>query len=136
MKHRDERNQLRHKPRLLVGVTGALALGLLMPSSHAVDQYVDNVLITTVAATGGADTVNAGTTCVKVSVPLPTACVGGYVAILNNNKQLISAAHLSKTLGTPVWLYFDVATTPTLPNYHCPGRAFTQCSVISIESKP
>ena len=120
-----------HFSRSLVAITASMFIAF---GVQAVDQQVDNVLITTVAATGGVDTVNPGTACVKVSATLPTACVGGYVAILNNNKQLISAAHLNKALGTPVWLYFDAATTT--PNYHCPGRAFTQCSVISIESKP
>lgn len=53
MKQRDECDQPRNKSRLLVGFIGALALGLLTPSSHALDVAIDNVLITAVAVTGG-----------------------------------------------------------------------------------
>lgn len=134
MRHTKDRSQQRLVSPSSLIIASAILLGAILPSAHAVDRTVDGVFITQVAVTGGVDTTNPGTTCVKISVPLPTACVAGWVAIQNNNKQLIAAAHLNKVTGNPVFFYYDEATTT--PNFHCPARAFTQCSVVSIESKP
>jgi len=97
----------------------------------ATQQYVEDTSIASVMVNGGADTVNPGTTCIQITSGLPAACAGGFVAIPNNNRQLVATALLSKTNGQRVWLYFDDATGSN----HCPGLVFTPCSVISIGSK-
>jgi hypothetical protein len=100
-------------------------------SAFAAAYTPDNVTVTAVAVNGGADTQNPGTTCVTVSVPLVAACPAGYVAIQNNNKQLLAAALLAKATSSKVMFIYDDSAGP----FHCPGRVFTPCSVISIELK-
>lgn len=100
-------------------------------TSIAAPQYPDNVTITTVSVNGGADTQNPGTTCVTVSIALPAACQGGFVAIPNNNKLLIAAALQAKATNSKVAFYFDDTAGP----FHCAGHVFTPCSVISIQIK-
>src|SRR5690349_17340729 len=89
---------------------------------------VSDILITGVSVNGGSDTVNPGTSCVRISAPVPAVCTNGYVAIQNNNKQLLSAALQAKATGSKVWFYYADSG-----NFHCPGRVFTACSVIGIE---
>jgi hypothetical protein len=60
-----------------------------------------------------------------------STCTGGYVALPNNNKLLLSAALQAKASGNKLWLYY-VDTG----NFHCPGRAMTPCGAISIELLP
>jgi len=98
---------------------------------HAAGLVLDDVTILSLAVNGGADTVNPGTTCVRVSQPVSAACPSGYVAIQNNNKPLIAAAMQGKATSGRVLFYYDDSTG----SHHCPGRVFTPCSVISIELK-
>jgi hypothetical protein len=106
----------------LMAMTGAAQAG---------DQIVGDTSIAAVAVNGGADTVNPGTTCIRVTNPVHAACVGGYLAIPNNNKQLIAAALASKATATRIMLYYNDAAGSS----HCPGLVFTPCSVISIEQR-
>ena len=98
--------------------------------AHVTDETVGK--IAEVAVSGGADTVNPGTTCIKLEVPsappLAAACPGGYVAIPNNNSKLVSAAMMAKSTASLVSVYYvsDGATQ------HCPNRVFTPCAAISI----
>lgn len=98
---------------------------------HAAQQTVNETTIAAVTVNGGTDTVNAGTTCIRVTNTLSSTCTAGYVAIPNNNKSLVAAALLNKATASKVWLYYDDAAGSN----HCPGRVFTPCSIISIESK-
>jgi hypothetical protein len=109
----------------------AASLGLAS-HVHAQEHTVDGATITTVSVNGGADTRNPGTTCIRVSSAVSPACTAGFVAIPNNNRELIAAALLNKVTGSQVWLYYheDAAN-----RRHCPGQVLTPCSVISIESK-
>jgi len=100
--------------------------------AHASGVYtLEDAQITSLAVNGGADTVNPGTSCIRVSAPVASTSSNGYVAIPNNNKQLLSAAFQAKAAGNKLWLYY--ADTG---NFHCPGRVFTPCGAISIELLP
>ncbi|AZN35142.1 hypothetical protein [Iodobacter ciconiae] len=103
---------------------------LVFAPVFAQQQMADNVTINSVSVNGGLDSPNQGTTCVTVSAGAHM-CPAGYVAIPNNNKQLIAAALAAKANGSKVWLYFEDASV----SYHCPGRVFTPCGVNSIEVK-
>lgn len=105
--------------------------GLSIGASLAVaaEGATDNTTITFVSVNGGADSANSGNTCITVANPVSASCTGGYVAIPNNNPQLLSAALTAKSTGAKVWFYYaDTGAT----TFHCPGLAFTPCSVISI----
>jgi hypothetical protein len=123
---------LMHTLRACLPCTIAATALLLSPHTHAGEHIVDGATITTVSVNGGADTRNAGTTCIRISSAVSPACPAGFVAIPNNNKQLIAAALLNKAAGSQVWLYYyeDAAD-----RHHCPGHVVTPCSVISLESK-
>jgi uncharacterized membrane-anchored protein len=111
-------------------VMAGLALGASL--AVAATAAADNTTITFVSVNGGTDTANAGTTCISVANAVSASCTGGYVAIPNNNSQLLSAALAAKSSGAKIWLYYsDAATT----NFHCPGLVLTPCSAISIGIK-
>lgn len=93
-------------------------------------QIVENTTISAVAVNGGIDTANPGTTCIRVASPVPAACTAGYVAIPNNNRHLVATALMSKASSSRVSVYL----VDDHGSNHCPGRVFTPCSVISIES--
>jgi len=84
--------------------------------------------IVEVAFNGGVDTVNPGTACLKTADAVSATCTGGYIAIPNNNNQLLVAAAQAKVTGSNVWVYYSDAGD----SYHCPGLVFTPCSIISI----
>ena len=109
----------------------ALAFGSLASIAEAGGVMLGDTTIASVAVNGGADTANPGTTCIQVTSPVSASCTAGYVAIPNNNKQLIGAALLNKTTGGKINLYYDDA----VGTQHCPGFVFTSCSVNSIQSK-
>jgi len=111
----------------LASIAGLSTCGVVL----AADQLVDNTTIATVSVNGGGDTRNPGTTCLRITSPVAAACSASFVAIPNNNKQLIAAALAARTSSAKVWLYYDDAA----PALHCPGQVFTPCSVISIEVK-
>lgn len=103
----------------------------LATSVFGQSPVIDNIKVTFVAVNGGTDSPNQGTTCIKVSATLPAACAGQFVAIKNNNKELISAALHAKATGRDIWLYYD----PNAGSNHCPGQVFTPCAVNSIGLK-
>jgi hypothetical protein len=93
--------------------------------------FVSDTTVAMVAAHGGTDTSNPGTACIQFATTPAAACVGGWVALPNNNKQLIAAALMAKATGARVMLYYDDAVS----TQHCPGLAFTPCAVISLVVK-
>ena len=110
-----------------------LGLAMFLPSqsiAYVTDETVGK--LAEVAVSGGADTANPGTTCIKLEVPsappVAAACPGGYVAIPNNNSKLVNAAMMAKSTASTVSVYYvsDGATQ------HCPNRVFTPCAAISI----
>jgi hypothetical protein len=118
----------------LRAVTIAAALGAAAFVPLQCGAYTANLvdgIITQVAVSGGADTINPGTTCIKVDLAVPAACTVGYIAIPNNNSKLINAALAAKATNRPVsvWYASDAASQ------HCPYLAFTTCSVVSIVVK-
>lgn len=99
--------------------------------AYAVDgvQHQPQTDITNIA-TSGNSTANPGLSCIKIANVDGANCTAGYVAILNHDKELLSAAYLVKATGTSnPWIYF-VDTKGK--QYHCPGLVFTDCSLISI----
>lgn len=108
-----------------------VALAALFASQAVAAQATVETSITAVAVNGAGDVANVGTTCVSVSNPVLPSCVGGFVAIPNNNKLLIATALLSKSTASKVWFYY----TDEGASQHCPGLVFTPCSVISIMPK-
>jgi hypothetical protein len=93
--------------------------------------FLDDTTVSSVAVNGGTDTVNPGTTCLKVALSTNGSCAGEYIGIPNNNKILIAAALAAKVSGQNVMVYYaDTA------NHHCPGLVFTACTLISIEVLP
>jgi hypothetical protein len=111
---------------LAAGIVGALSASIAVAGQVTVETT-----ITAVAVNGGGDVVNQGTTCVLIADPVTSACVGGFVAIPNNNKLLIATALMSKSTASKVWFYYADEGS----SQHCPGLVFTPCSVISIMPK-
>lgn len=121
-------NTLAPAPRLFAHLSVAAACLALAAPAHAAGQGSAMTTIEVVAVNGGGDTVNPGTSCIKLAIPVVAACVGGYIAIPNNNKQLLTAALVNKATGGNVAVYYDDATGTN----HCPGLVFTPCALISI----
>lgn len=123
-----------NRPSGPLGQVIAWAFGIacaLSASIAVADQVTMDTTIVQVAVNGGSDVANQGTTCLSVSDPVAASCPGGFVAIPNNNKLLISAALMSKATASKVWLYYvDNGTSQ-----HCPGLVFTPCNAISIMAK-
>ena len=114
-----------------MGVAFAAYCASCAGTAFAANQNVGDTTVAAVAVNGGTDTANPGTTCVRIAAPVSASCAASYVAIPNNNRNLIAAALLAKTSGAKVWFYYEDATA----TQHCPGRVFTPCTVISIETK-
>jgi hypothetical protein len=104
-----------------------LAILIAFPASVFAQSSTDDTTITLVAVNGGNDTANPGTSCLKVSNPVSASCTAGYVAIPNNNVQLLATALRAKAANNRIWLYYNESG-----NFHCPGIVFTPCNVISI----
>lgn len=101
---------------------------LFAQGALAAPVTVDGASVVEVAVNGGADTSNPGVTCIRITPSAPAACNGGWVAIGNNNKQLVATALLAKSTGSKVALILDNATG----NQHCPWITFTPCSVNTL----
>ena len=108
-----------------------VALAGFFAPAFADQPTILDTLISQVKVNGGTDTANNGTTCVTLTAAVSSACTLGWVAIPNNNKTLIAAALQAKAMGTSVSVFYDTAGA----SFHCPGEAFTPCSVISISIK-
>lgn len=109
----------------------AATFALLASTSMAMSEILWDTTISTVAVNGGVDSTNAGTSCIQVASSVSASCPSGFVAILNNNKQLIASALLNKATSGRVNLYYSDDSGSN----HCPGFVFTPCVVISIQSK-
>lgn len=106
----------------------------LVPTSGQADQFMtDDATLTHVVTNGGTDSANAGTSCIRLSIAVSSACPNGWIAIKDNNRQLLSTALAAKASASVVWLYYD--TNWAGASFHCPGLTFTPCSVISIAMK-
>lgn len=108
----------------------ALMLSAFSMCAIATEHVVDGTSVAAVAINGGTDTGNPGTSCMRVYASVPAVCGGGYIAIPNNNRQLIAAALAAKSTGGPVRLYFLDTAGAT---YQCPGFASTTCNLVTIE---
>ncbi len=85
--------------------------------------------INLVAVHGGADTLNPGTTCFTIDVAVSSSCVASYIAIPNNNNELLSALLHAKATGGDVNVYYRDNSS----QQHCPGIVFTPCEAISVQ---
>ena len=106
-----------------------LAAAIVAPASViAYSATVDNATVSFVAINGGSDTLNPGTSCIQIQPAADAACTGGLIYIPNNNKQLLSTALAANSSKARTWVYYvtDAAAG------HCPGQAFTPCSLISL----
>lgn len=113
----------------VVTVFACCAFGFLPISPvQAAAQMIDGVNIVEISVNGGSDTINPGTTCIKLSVAVSASCSAGFIAIQNNNKQLIAAALQAKANTSRTLIYYDDGPG----SYHCPGFVYTPCSVVSI----
>lgn len=117
------------KRKSFIATIGAFLL-LSQSQAYAERQVVTGVHVQRVAVTGGADTSNPGVSCIKLDVPVVAQCPSGYIAIPNNNADLIRASLVAKSSGSKVWVYFD--TDRPSSEGHCPGLVFTPCQVISV----
>jgi hypothetical protein len=120
-----------NRPSGPLGRVFALAAGMVCALSASIavaGQMTVQTTITAVAVNGASDVANQGTTCMRIADPTAASCVGGFVAIPNNNKLLIATALMSKSAASKVWLYYEDAGS----SQHCPGLVFTPCNVISI----
>lgn len=123
----------KHQPtRGSVAAVFAVVLMALAPLSCHAEGVLYGGKVSAVAVSGGADTINPGTSCIKLDVALPSAsCVSGWIAIPNNNSKLLNAALLAKSLERTVSLYLET-DLPVAQQLHCPAFAFTRCSLISV----
>lgn len=98
--------------------------------SFAGTFIISETTLSEVAVNGGSDSPNVGTTCIKLTSPVSLTC-SGYIAIRNNNKELISAALAAKTSNAKVWVsYYDQQ-----PVQHCSDIVVTPCVLSSIMLK-
>ena len=82
-----------------------------------------------VTVNGGAETLNPGTTCCGVAdLTLSASCTSGYLAIPDNDQELLAALLHAKATGGTVGIYYRDNST----QHHCPGQVFTPCEVMSI----
>ena len=113
----------------LAALVACCAFGFLPISPvQAAGQMIDGVNIVEISVNGGSDTINPGTTCIKLSVVVSASCPAGFIAIQNNNKQLLAAALQAKANASRTLIYYDDGPG----SYHCPGFVVTPCSVVSI----
>lgn len=110
-------------------IVSAFALGA--EKANAAGNYSGDTTISTVAVNGGQDGPNPGTTCIQLKVPVASACSERFIAIQNNNRQLLATALLSKTTASTVNVIYEDSAGAN----HCPGLVWTPCAVISIQSK-
>lgn len=96
-------------------------------AAAAQHQTLDNAQVVSLAVNGGVDTANPGTSCIQLAPAPVTACTGGWVALPNNNRQLLASVLTAKASANRVWLYYVDNSYQ-----HCPGLAFTPCSAISV----
>jgi hypothetical protein len=120
----------------VITIGSVLALAALAPlegSAYTLLPLLEGKIVA-VAVNGGADTVNPGTTCIRVDVPLDAAavCGAGWIAITNNNSKLVNAALSARALNRPMSLIY---VTDSANQMHCPWLAITPCSVVSIVVK-
>ena len=80
---------------------------------------------------GGSDAPNSGVTCFKIEVAVSAACPSGYIAVPNNNSQLIAALLSSKAIGQEVRVNYS-DSEDSREHGHCPGLAFTPCVLNSV----
>jgi hypothetical protein len=106
----------------------AVILVLISSAAQGAIQVVENTTVSVVSVNGGADSTNPGTTCLSITSNVSQACPGGFVAIMNNNRQLIATALEVKAADRKITLYYDDAAPPQ----HCPWLVFTPCVVSSI----
>lgn len=106
----------------------SVLVGCFCGSAISADLAVDGKKITFVTINGGSDSSNPGTSCFLLSGGTSEKCSGGYIAIRNNNAQLISSVLQAKATGADVWVYYE----DNSPTQHCPGIVFTPCAVISV----
>lgn len=97
-------------------------------SSFAGNVVLQDTSIGAIAVNGGTDVANPGTTCIQVTSAISAVCASGFVAIPNNNRELIAAALTAKSVGNRILLYYSDTSVPN----HCPGFVMTPCTVISI----
>src|SRR5690242_10897804 len=90
-------------PRAAVFLTAMV----MLPGAAIAQSGVDNTTVTLVSVNGGSDTNNPGTSCLKVSSPVSASCTGAFIAIPNNNVQLLATALRAKTTGSFVWVYYS-----------------------------
>jgi hypothetical protein len=108
-----------------------LAVITLSAGAYALTAlFTNETTIAEVAVNGGADTLNVGTTCIRLVEAVPPTC-SGYLYIPNNNKHLTAAALTAKASNARVVVYY----VPDAQAGHCPGVVFTPCSVISISQR-
>lgn len=103
-----------------------LPLNVVIAETFTISETtIENVIIN-----GGQDSPNVGTSCIKLSTPISATC-SGYIAIRNNNKELISAVLTAKTSSAKIWVsYYNQQ-----PSLHCPDIAATACALSSIMLK-
>jgi len=106
-----------------------IIFGLLISSpAFAGILLVADTKVESIYVNGGADTVNPGTTCLKMASPVSSVCPNGMVAIQNNNRELVAAAMQAKATGARVAFYYSDTGGP----FHCPQIALTPCSVVVL----
>jgi hypothetical protein len=107
--------------------TAGLAGGVYAGAEH----ITKDTTLTDVAVNGGTDTLNPGTTCIRLAEAPAQACTSGFLYIPNNNKHLVVAALTAKASNARVAVYYVADAQAG----HCPGHVFTPCSVISINQR-
>jgi uncharacterized membrane-anchored protein len=108
---------LRTKSILLTAFT---AIGVAYTTvALAATTTVNDIKITEVYVNGGADVKKPGTTCIKLSAGAPAAFSSGFIAIPNNNADLLSAAMTAKVSKGNAQFGVDSYIAPVLKNAYC-----------------
>ena len=92
---------------------------------------VDSTTITSLAVNGGEDATVTGVSCVKYSGSNNNGCEKGWLAIDNNNSELISAALAAKMANSDVKIYYS----DQQPSLKCPAIINTTCRLDTIVIK-
>lgn len=113
-------------------VVAASALVIAWASAaSAANLVVDDVAVSLLVVNGGADATNVGTSCFQISVAPSSACTGGWIAVRNNNRQLLATLLQAKGAAARTMLWYNDAAGSN----HCPWLAFTPCVLDSVALK-
>ena len=105
-----------------------ISIFLLFTSHAKAEMTIIDTKIDKVAINGGSDSPVAGVSCFRMKQKASDRCGNGWIAIPNNNKELLNAIFDSKVNRYDVRvIYYDEQ-----PQLKCPSIVYTNCQLESV----